>query len=323
MSTLLRTLQDFSPAMLRALAENHGVALSSNTPRAMADELAAVIAERTYLADAVADLPPAARDALAHLIQEGGRMVDGERIAVGNQRYFAAFDVENGAEVEGVMAALHDAGKTAVIIARMKDGKAHLLGVIGIADILRPDAAAVVRQLKALGVAHIVMLTGDNPRVAQAIAREVGLDEVHAGLMPEDKMNIIKELGQKYGPVAMVGDGVNDAPALALAEIGIAMGAAGTDVALESAEVVLMADDLNNIPYVIALSRQTRKTLLQNLTFAIGMILVLILSVLGFNLALPLSVVGHEGSTVLVSLNGLRMLGYRYQPKPTDQAVAE
>ncbi|MCA9937483.1 MAG: cadmium-translocating P-type ATPase [Anaerolineales bacterium] len=249
--------------------------------------------------------------------------VDGERIAVGNQRYFAAFDVENGAEVEGVMAALHDAGKTAVIIARMKDGKAHLLGVIGIADILRPDAAAVVRQLKALGVAHIVMLTGDNPRVAQAIAREVGLDEVHAGLMPEDKMNIIKELGQKYGPVAMVGDGVNDAPALALAEIGIAMGAAGTDVALESAEVVLMADDLNNIPYVIALSRQTRKTLLQNLTFAIGMILVLILSVLGFNLALPLSVVGHEGSTVLVSLNGLRMLGYRYQPKPTDQAVAE
>ncbi len=240
--------------------------------------------------------------------------VNGERIAVGNERYFAAYGVENMPAVAAMMAGLHDAGKTAVLVARMDDGQAHLLGAIGIADIVRPDAALAVRELKAVGIERIVMLTGDNPRVAQAIGREVGVDEVHAGLMPEDKMNIIKELGRKYGPVAMVGDGVNDAPALALAEIGIAMGAAGTDVALETAAIVLMADDLRNIPYVIALSRQTRKTLVQNLTFAIGMIVVLILAVLGFNLALPLSVVGHEGSTVLVSLNGLRMLAYKRKP---------
>lgn len=241
-------------------------------------------------------------------------LVDGQQIAVGNERFFAAYELENMPAVTDMMAGLHDAGKTAVLVARLDDGQAQLLGAIGIADIVRRDAASVVRELKAEGIEHIVMLTGDNLRVAQAIGREVGVDAVHAELMPEDKMNIIKELSRQYGPVAMVGDGVNDAPALALAEIGIAMGAAGSDVALETASVVLMSDDLRNIPYVIALSRQTRKTLVQNLTFAIGMILVLILAVLGFNLALPLSVVGHEGSTVLVSLNGLRMLGYKRKP---------
>lgn len=240
--------------------------------------------------------------------------IQGEQIAVGNQRYFAAYSVENMPAAAEILAGLHDAGKTAVMVARVEGSEAHLLGIIGIADTVRADAAPVVRELKALGIQRIVMLTGDNPRVAQAIGREVGVDEVHASLMPEDKMNILKELERTYGPVAMVGDGVNDAPALALAEIGIAMGAAGTDVALETASIVLMADDLRNIPYVIALSRETRKKLVQNLTFAIGMILVLILSVLGFNLPLPLSVVGHEGSTVLVSLNGLRMLGYKRKP---------
>jgi Zn2+/Cd2+-exporting ATPase len=160
-------------------------------------------------------------------------------------------------------------------------------------------------------VEHVVMLTGDNSKVAQAIANAAGIDEFYAGLMPEDKMEILKELREKYGPVAMVGDGVNDAPALASASIGIAMGAAGTDVALETADVVLMADELRNIPYVIALSRRTRRTLVQNLVFAIGVILFLVGAVLGFQLALPLSVVGHEGSTVLVSLNGLRLLAFR------------
>jgi Cd2+/Zn2+-exporting ATPase len=156
------------------------------------------------------------------------------------------------------------------------------------------------------------MLTGDNERVAKAIAAEAGVDDYYAELMPEDKMRLLKELAQHYGPVAMIGDGVNDAPALATADIGIAMGAAGTDVALETADIVLMADDLTKIPYVMALSRKTRKTLVQNLAFALGMIVVLIGAVLGFSLALPLSVIGHEGSTVLVSLNGLRLLGFNY-----------
>jgi Zn2+/Cd2+-exporting ATPase len=232
--------------------------------------------------------------------------------AVGNLRFFqdqAAIVAAASTKVDE----LQNEGKTTVLVAELdENGQAtRLLGIMGIADVLRPDTAAVVADLKQLGVEHVVMLTGDNSKVAQAIANAAGIDEFYAGLMPEDKMEILKDLREKYGPVAMVGDGVNDAPALASASIGIAMGAAGTDVALETADVVLMADELRNIPYVIALSRRTRRTLVQNLVFAIGVILFLVGAVLGFQLALPLSVVGHEGSTVLVSLNGLRLLAFR------------
>ncbi len=127
-----------------------------------------------------------------------------------------------------------------------------------------------------------MVLTGDNERVGRNIGAAVGADEVFASLMPEDKLTILKELEAKYGPVAMVGDGVNDAPALAAATIGIAMGAAGSDVALETADVVLMGDDLRHLPYMIGLSHQTRRVLVQNLAFALGVIVVLIGSVLGF-----------------------------------------
>jgi Zn2+/Cd2+-exporting ATPase len=155
------------------------------------------------------------------------------------------------------------------------------------------------------------MLTGDNERVAQAMAAQVGVDEYYASLLPENKVEIIKKLEATYGLVAMVGDGVNDAPALASASIGIAMGAAGTDVALETADVVLMADDLSNIPYLIALSRQTRQTLVINLGFALTMIAIMIAAIFSVNMPLPLAVIGHEGGTVLVSLNGLRLLLYK------------
>jgi Cd2+/Zn2+-exporting ATPase len=190
-------------------------------------------------------------------------------------------------------------------------GCATMLGVIAFADTLRPGIAEVVREIRAAGVEHVVMLTGDNRRVAEAIARQAGLDDFYAELLPEDKVEAIKDITRKYGPTAMVGDGVNDAPALATARVGIAMGAAGTDVALETADVVLMGDDLSNIPYVIALSRQTRKTLITNIGFALFMIGVMIAGIFAINLPLPLAVVGHEGGTVLVSLNGLRLLAYR------------
>lgn len=238
-------------------------------------------------------------------------VVNEQTIAVSNLR---DLDFQNGhdmAFVQDQMATLQDQGKTAVVVSRLDDRQnPEILGIIGIADVLRPDAPQVMDSLRQQGIEKLVMLTGDNERVAQAIAQQVGVDETFAGLMPEEKMLLLKELADLHGTVMMVGDGVNDAPALATADIGLAMGAAGTDVALETADVVLMSDDLSKIPYIIGLSHQTRRILIQNLVFAIGVIIILVSAVLGVGLALPLSVIGHEGSTVIVSLNGLRMLGY-------------
>lgn len=239
--------------------------------------------------------------------------VEQRRIAVGNLRYFANWEVDGLETAVSALDRFQDEGKTTVLVADVTENgrQAHILGVLAIADVLRPDVAGIIARIKKAGVERVVMLTGDNERVAAAIARQSGVDAYHAELLPQDKMRLLNELAEQYGPVAMVGDGVNDAPALAAADIGIAMGAAGTDVALETADIVLMSDDLGKIPYVIGLSRRTRQTLVQNLVFAIGVILVLIGAVLGVGLALPLSVIGHEGSTVLVSLNGLRLLRYR------------
>lgn len=240
-------------------------------------------------------------------------LVNGMDIRVGNLRYFEAFHPYGLEAAKEMIDRLQGEGKTSVIVAQItgEEQTAHILGVIAFADQLRPDSAAVVRELKSLGVAHVVMLTGDNERVAQAIAHEVGVDAYYADLLPEDKVRIVQDLEAQYGSVAMVGDGVNDAPALASASIGVAMGAAGTDVALETADVVLLADDLSNIPYVIALSRQTRKTLITNLGFAMAAIVIMIAAIFTVSLPLPLAVLGHEGGTVLVSLNGLRLLIYK------------
>jgi Cd2+/Zn2+-exporting ATPase len=165
-----------------------------------------------------------------------------------------------------------------------------------------------------------VMLTGDNARIARAIAKQAGVDEFHADLLPEDKVRVIKKLKDEIGPVAMVGDGVNDAPALATATVGIAMGAAGTDVAMETADVVLMSDNLQNIVFALSLSKRARRVIYQNLSFALAVIIVLVTSALGFDLLLPLGVVGHEGSTVLVCLNGLRLLSFKPE---TDRLMVD
>ena len=243
-------------------------------------------------------------------VQAQVQFMGGMDIAVGSPRYFDAFELRGREAALREVERLQDEGKTSVIVARVREeSHATVLGVIAIADVLRPEAASIVRQLKALDVQRVIMLTGDNARVAKTIAKEVGVDEVYADLLPEDKVRIIRENGQ-YGPVAMVGDGVNDAPALAAAEIGIAMGAAGTDVALETADIVLMSSELQKIPYAISLSRHARKVVIQNLVFASLVIAILLVSALGFHLALPFGVVGHEGSTVLVCLNGLRLLAY-------------
>ncbi len=236
------------------------------------------------------------------------------QVHIGSLRYFESLEME----AEGLESAvstvtrLQNEGKTSVVVAQIDDtNAAHILGVIAFADVIRPEAPEVIKALRANGIEHIVMLTGDNKQVAERIAAEVGVDAVYADLLPEDKVTAVKEIREKYGPVAMVGDGVNDAPALATATIGIAMGAAGTDVALETADVVLMSDDLHNLPFMIGLSHKTRRTLWVNLGFALFMILLMLATIFISDLPLPAAVIGHEGGTVLVSLNGLRLLAYR------------
>ncbi|MBD0362292.1 MAG: heavy metal translocating P-type ATPase [Coleofasciculus sp. C3-bin4] len=195
-------------------------------------------------------------------------------------------------------------GKTIVWVAYAGE----LLGIIAIADTIRPTAAATIKRLKHLGIEQIVMLTGDNQRTADSVAQQLGVDQVYAELLPEDKVNVIRRLQQQYQTVAMVGDGINDAPALAQASVGIAMGVAGSDVALETADIVLMADRLEKLEQAIGLGRRSQSIVKQNIAFALSFIVLLLVANFTGNITMPLGVIGHEGSTVMVTLSGLRLL---------------
>ncbi|MEU6853422.1 HAD-IC family P-type ATPase [Actinacidiphila alni] len=195
-------------------------------------------------------------------------------------------------------------GRTAVVV--LRDGTP--VGVLGIADRIRPDAAATVRDLTALTGAAPVLLTGDNPRAAALVAAEVGITDVRAGLLPRDKVAAVRERQAAGGKVMVIGDGVNDAPALAAAFTGLAMGRAGSDLALETADAVVVRDELAAVPALVTLSRRARRLVVQNLVVASVFITVLVLWDLIGSLPLPLGVLGHEGSTVVVGLNGLRLL---------------
>lgn len=190
----------------------------------------------------------------------------------------------------------------------------QVIGLLGLADSLRSNAKTTMQELSRLGVQHLVMLTGDNQAVAQRIAGEVGLNDVQAELLPEQKLSAIKELGQQYGAIAMTGDGVNDAPALATATVGIAMGGAGTAVALESADVALMGDDLGKLPFAVGLSRAARSIIRQNLAISLGVIALLLATSVTGLVDLSWAVLLHEGSTLIVVFNALRLLIYRYNP---------
>ena len=304
--TDLRTLDPGSPSGADGTAEDDLLALAAAVQARSEHHLAlATVAA----AEAHGLAVPEATDFRAAVGLGVEATVDGVTIRIGNPHFFEADGRRNGlADALDAVEQLEREGKTAVLVT----GEGGVpLGVLAFADTLRPGAAEVIRELRRLGVEEIVMLTGDNRHVAEQIAREAGVDTVYAELLPERKVEIVREIRARVGPVAMVGDGVNDAPALAAATVGVAMGAAGTDVALETADLVLMADDLDALTYAVALSRKARRTLIQNLTFAIGIIVVMVASILSVGLALPLAVVGHEGSTVLVSLNGLRLLGFR------------
>lgn len=251
----------------------------------------------------------------ADFVAIAGRGVEGtmggRTVRIGNPGHFEGREIAGGAEALDTVERLRAQARTAVLVTEDDGATERALGVLAFADVLRPDAAEVVRQLKALGAEHVAMLTGDTAAVGEAVGAEAGVDAVYADLLPDAKVERIRQLEQEWGAVAMVGDGVNDAPALASATLGIAMGGAGTDVALETADVVLMADDLGKLPYLLRLSRRTRRMLAVNIAVSLGAIAVMVVTILGGGLALPLAVVGHEGSTVLVSLNGLRLLAAR------------
>lgn len=236
--------------------------------------------------------------------------IDGSRYVVGSERLFVELAAQGRELFMDRLAPLQSAGKTCVWLGRREGDAVLALAVFALADTLRPEAKTLAASLHALGVKKIVMLTGDQSLVAQAIATEAGIDECRAELLPEDKVQAIRQL-KTEGTVMMVGDGVNDAPALATSHLGVAMGAAGTDVAMETADVVLMGDRLESIPILLDTARRARRVLRQNLVFSGGVIVVLVAAALGFALALPIGVIGHEGSTVLVCLNGLRLLVIR------------
>jgi Cd2+/Zn2+-exporting ATPase len=229
-------------------------------------------------------------------------MIDGLWVGVGRPELFARRAIELP---EPLLKPEYQAdGQTRVLIYR-EDG---LGGTIALADEIRPEAAATLQQLRSLGIRRFLLLTGDQAAPAQRVAAALGIEEVRSRLRPEDKLAQIHTLAKTTEGVAMVGDGVNDAPALAAATVGVAMGAAGSDVALENADVVLMRDNLHGLAEAVHLARHCRQTIRISLLIAFGMIALLVLLTLSGLMLLPLAVVGHEGSTVLVVLNGLRLL---------------
>jgi Cd2+/Zn2+-exporting ATPase len=227
-------------------------------------------------------------------------LVCGQVLRIGRPTLYGTLSPDVAIEVE----AQERQGRTVVVLG----DEQQPWGLFAIADTVRAESAAVVAKLKEIGVERVVLLTGDNHLVAQSLGAALGVDEIRAELMPHQKVEAIRELQERYGPVAMVGDGVNDAPALATAALGVAMGAAGTDVAIESADVLLMSDDLARLPGALGLARRARHVIRQNLAFAFTVMACLMLLALVGDIPLSLGVIGHEGSTLIVVANGLRLL---------------
>ena len=239
--------------------------------------------------------------------------VDGAMVEVGRLKMFEDDPSPVPSGIRATVERLEQAGRTTMVVRRRPATGAtgvEWLGVLGVADQPREGVRETLAQLRALGVRQIVMLTGDNAGVGRAIAERVGLDDVRASLMPEDKVTAIKSLAES-GRVAMVGDGVNDAPALAHATVGIAMGGAGTAAALETADVALMGDDLGRLPFAVGLSRRARSVIRQNLFVSLGVIALLVGVTVTGVAGIGIAVVVHEGSTLVVIANALRLLRYK------------
>lgn len=249
---------------------------------------------------------PVATD-LKSLIGQGvTATVEGRTVWIGKAEMFGHESVPALSEsVRASLERLRQNGRTTMAV-RIGDRD---LGVIGLLDTARAGAAETLDRLRAMGLKRMIMISGDHQKVADAIATDVGLDEAIGGLMPDDKVEAVKKL-RAQGPIAMVGDGVNDAPAMANATVGVAMGAAGSDVALETADVALMADDLRHLPFAVGLSRTTRRVIRQNVYVSLGIVAFLVPATI-FGLGIGPAVAIHEGSTLLVVFNALRLLAYK------------
>jgi len=228
-------------------------------------------------------------------------------VLVGSQKLISEAGLDLSPTARERVSQLESNGKTVVLVSLGDE----VTGLIALEDVLRPEFIKALAALRSLGIKKTAMLTGDNPLVAASIARQAGLTEFYAGLMPADKAAAILDLVDKYGVVAMVGDGVNDAPALANATLGIAMGGAATDVALETADVALMGDNLSRLPFAVSLGRATRSVIRQNLVIALGVIGLLVVASLTGWIGIGTAIFIHEGSTILVVLNALRLLTFR------------
>lgn len=233
-------------------------------------------------------------------------IIDGQEYLVGSMRFLE----ESGVTTEKVAALLADLeaqGKTVIVMASQN----QISGVISLSDQVRSNSAAAVQSLHQLGIKKVVMLTGDNKQVAGALAHNLALDDFSAELLPEDKVQAVEKLVAEHQKVAMIGDGINDAPALARATVGIAMGAAGTDVALETADVALMSDDLAKIPFAVGLGRQTVNIIKQNIAVSLLVKILILLLVIPGMLTMWLAVIGDVGTSLLVTLNGMRLLSIK------------
>lgn len=249
---------------------------------------------------------PAATELKNRVGQGIQAVVNGTFVSIGKLNLFEEMDANQpSVELVQQVRQLESQGRTTMIV---RQGTRYL-GVLGLMDTPRRNAKATISQLRELGIDQMIMVSGDNQQVADSVAMAIGIDDAWGELMPEDKVAAIQKLRAER-EVAMVGDGVNDAPAMAAATVGIAMGAAGSDVALETADVALMADDLQKLPFAVGLSRKTSRIIRQNLWFSLGMVAVLVPATL-FGLQLGFAVLFHEGSTLLVVGNALRLLAYR------------
>jgi len=228
---------------------------------------------------------------------------DGEEFWLGSHRYVTERN-QDTPDITRAAEEMEADGKTVIVVGNQR----HVCGLIAVADTIRPEAREVVKQLHEAGIAHVAMLTGDNRVTAEAIAREVGIDEVHAELLPEDKVDKVEALVKRYGTVAMVGDGVNDAPALARANLGIAMGTIGSDAAIETADIALMTDDVSKLAWLVRHSKRTLGIIRQNIAFSLALKAAFVVLTFAGMASLWAAIAADTGASLLVVLNGLRLL---------------